>query len=160
MSLKYFLPRTLKFSLCTILSTVHCAYLSPATQPSVSVRVLSLPNPALRQKTGKFRISYRILAEQKLLRIVVLVKQPRFTSLVICTKLKKSWVTNLSFPMIFIIQSAFQDRLTGKCQPHLSIKFNRDKIFRFYLQEVKIPSCLKSATRGSHPVIACACSSH
>ena len=59
---------------------------------------------------------------------------------------------------IFIIQSAIfkTDSLESVSLTCRSVKFNRDKIFRFYLQEVKIPSCpSEAATRGSDPVIAC-----
>ena len=43
---------------------------------------------------------------------------------------------------IFIIQSAIfkTDSLESVILTCRSVKFNRDKIFRFYLQEVKIPS--------------------
>ena len=59
---------------------------------------------------------------------------------------------------IFIIQSAIfkTDSLESVILTCRSVKFNRDKIFRFYLQEVKIPSWpSEAATRGSDPVIAC-----
>ena len=70
----------------------------------------------------------------------------------------RHWVI-FSLFCIFIIQSAISktDSLESVSLTCLSVKFNRDKIFRFYLQEVKIPSWPSQPQEGpilSSPVRA------
>ena len=124
---------SLSFASCS--PTVHClpVPVSQVTWPSVSVHNLSLPNPSLsKQEKWNILIKRVNLTHMKVYQVSQLKASLRFS--IPCKLQLKSYL------------SLETDSLESVTCPW--VRSSPDKIFTFYLQEVKIPSCSSQPPEG------------